>query len=113
MSAIKRMTGVLLLVLAMFGGVATVNASAAVAAPQVVQQTGEQIGVQASWTCNWTATSRRVDASCVVRSGEVRLWGDCSNGGRYYTPYVGVGRWNLWVDCGGYRLLRFGFQSRG
>jgi hypothetical protein len=114
MSAIKRMTSVLLLVLGLFGGVATMNASAAVAAaPQVVQQSGSEVGVQATYRCDWTATARRVDAYCTVVSGQVRLYGRCSNGGTYYTPWVGPGRWHLWVDCGSYYLNSFGFQSRG
>ncbi|MFI6101689.1 hypothetical protein ACIA8G_39595 [Lentzea sp. NPDC051213] len=111
------MTSVLLLVLAMFGGVATMNAAGATAAPAVVsqsvQQSGDQAGIQAVWSCNWSATAYRVDAYCTVWSGYVRLWGRCSNGGTYYTPWVGPGRWHLWVDCGGYRLLSFGFQSAG
>lgn len=117
MSAIKRMTSALLLVLAMFGGVATMNAAGANAAPAAVsqagQQTGDQIGVQANWRCDWTATARRVDAYCTVVSGNVRLWGKCSNGGTYYTAWVGPGRSHLWVDCGGYYLNSFGFNSRG
>lgn len=119
MSAIKRMMSALLLVLGLFGGVATMNAAAAVAAPAaapqaVVQtQSGDEVGVQANWRCDWVATAYRVDANCVVYSGYVRMWGRCSNGGTYYTPWVGVGRWHLWVNCGGYRLLSFGFQSAG
>lgn len=118
MSAIKRMTSVLLLVLGLFGGVATMNAQAAVAAPAAVpqvvqQQSGDQVGVQAVWRCDWTATARRVDAYCTVVSGQLRLVGRCSNGRSYPTPWVGPGRWHLWVDCGSYRLLSFSFQSRG
>lgn len=121
MSAIKRMMSALLLVLGLFGGVATMNAATAVAAPasapQAVLQSGtqstDQIGVQANWRCDWTATAYRVDAYCTVASGYVRMWGRCSNGGTYYTPWVGVGRWHLWVTCGSYRLLSFGFQSAG
>ncbi|WP_223165891.1 hypothetical protein [Lentzea indica] len=90
MSVIKRMTSVLLMVLALFGGVATMNASAAVAAaPQVVQQSGDEVGVQATYRCDWRATTQRVDATCTVVSGEVRMYGRCSNGGTYYTPWVG------------------------
>ncbi|MFC3893282.1 hypothetical protein ACFOWZ_17555 [Lentzea rhizosphaerae] len=111
------MTSVLLMVLAVFGGVATMNAAAAVAAPaatpQVVQQTGDEVGTQATYRCSWTATAQRVDANCSVVSGQVRLYGRCSNGGTYYTPWVGRGNWHLWVTCGSYRLLSFGFQSRG
>lgn len=119
MSAIKRMTSVLLMALALFGSVATMNASAAVAAaPQavqqdVVQQSGDEVGVQATYRCTWSANSQRVDANCTVTSGEVRLYGRCSNGGTYYSPWVGRGSWHLWVTCGSYRLLSFGFQSRG
>ncbi|MET8757139.1 hypothetical protein [Lentzea sp. NPDC004782] len=117
MSATKRIMSALLLVLGLFGGVATMNAAAAVAAPHAVvqsgTQTGDQVGIQANWRCDWTATSRRVDANCSVASGYVRMWGRCSNGGTYYTPWVGVGRWHLWVDCGSYYLLSFGFNSAG
>lgn len=68
---------------------------------------------QATWYCYWVKSATRVDADCTVYSGYVRMWGYCSNGYYYFTPWVGVGRWLLWVDCGGYQLLNHGFQSAG
>jgi len=94
----------------------TKSAPVAQAAQQTVQlaqgaQTTQGVHPNASYYCSYTWNSQRVDANCNVYSGYVRLWGTCSNGYTYYTPWVTGYGWHLWVTCGSYRLLRFGFQS--
>jgi hypothetical protein len=112
----------LLVVVAMFAVtvVGTQTASAApvhgvvVAAAPAVAAGSAPAKLPYSVACNApTYYSNAVVRVCHVYSGYVRQFIDCSNGYRYFGPWVGVGTWRLTNVCpSGYSRVGSGLQFK-
>lgn len=48
--------------------------------------------------CYTYTDSGRAHASCTIYSGQVRVRADCAAAPDLYSPWTGVGTWNMWTD---------------
>jgi hypothetical protein len=79
---------------------ATADRSADSVAVVAAPASGTDVGIQYYIVCGPpTYYTNAVSRVCTVYSGYIRQFIDCSNGWRYWGPWVGVGTWRLTNIC--------------